>query len=116
MPVSSSALHLRPRTLRLAGQPLQGRCRMNNTFGAASRDVAVGFIPADSALESCGDRAGAETKLALGPGAIHEHFVASDFHAFHRNLRLAKRQARKNGIRDRKSTRLNSSHSSISYA
>src|SRR5260370_18007009 len=98
MPVSSSALHLRPRTLRLAGQPLQGRCRMNNTFGAASRDVAVGFIPADSALERCGDRAGAETKLPLATGAIHEHFLASAFHAFHRNLRLAKWQTRKKWI------------------
>src|SRR5258708_25864386 len=99
MPVSSSALHLRPRTLRLAGQPLQGRCRMNNTFGAASRDVAVGFIPADSALESCGDRAGAETKLALGTGAIHAHSIASDFHAFHRNLPLPELPAPQNGIR-----------------
>src|SRR5712692_4380166 len=99
MPVSSSALHLRPRTLRLAGQPLQGRCRTGNTFGAASRDVAIRFIPAYSALETCGDRAGAETKLALRTGAIHEHFVPRDFHAFNRNLRLAKCQARKNGIR-----------------
>src|SRR6266849_2168594 len=71
---------------------------MGDALGATGGDVAVGFVPANGALESGGYRAGAKTEFALGTGAIQEHFVARDFDAVDGSLRLAKGQAGKNGV------------------
>src|SRR5260370_36343035 len=51
------------------------RGRVSNLFCAARRDVTVGLVPADGALECCGGRAGLKSKFLLRAVAIHKHHM-----------------------------------------
>src|SRR5882724_726549 len=66
-----------------------------NLFGAPRRDVAVRFIPADSAFERGSGRARLKTKFTRRARTVYKHHVLRNFHALDGNLRLPADQARK---------------------
>src|SRR5438094_8607074 len=66
-----------------------------NLFGAPRRDVAVRFIPADSAFEGGSGRARLKTKFTRRARTVYKHHVFRNLNALHGNLRLATDQARK---------------------
>src|SRR5688572_31851084 len=66
------------------------------------------LFPYTTLFRSGARHAAADDDLGLGPGAVHAHRAA--------RRQGAARGARSTAVGDRKSTRLNSSHSQISYA
>src|SRR5206468_12179429 len=66
-----------------------------NLFGAPRREVAVRFIPTDSAFKGGSGRARLKTKYTRRARAVYKHHVLRKLHALHGNLRLPADQARK---------------------